>query len=72
MYKRQARYRVPFVVNDWVEVALACDADGVHVGQSDIQGRDIRALIGPDRILGISANTVDLSLIHILLHALAE
>ena len=59
MYKRQARDRVPFVVNDSVEVALACDADGVHVGQSDIQGRDIRALIGPDRILGISANTVD-------------
>ena len=57
--EQAARYRVPFVVNDSVEVALACDADGVHVGQSDIQGRDIRALIGPDRILGISANTVD-------------
>ena len=57
--EQAARYRVTFVVNDSVEVALACDADGVHVGQSDIQGRDIRALIGPDRILGISANTVD-------------
>ena len=53
------RYHVPFVVNDSVEVALACGADGVHVGQSDIQDRDIRALIGPDKILGISANTVD-------------
>ena len=53
---------MPFVVNDSVEVALGCDADGVHVGQSDIQGRDIRALIGPDRILGISANTVDTAL----------
>lgn len=52
-----ARYRVPFVVNDSVEVALAIDADGVHVGQSDIRGRDIRALIGPDKILGISAGT---------------
>lgn len=49
---------VPFVVNDSVEIALACDADGVHVGQSDIHGRDIRAMIGPDRILGISAGTV--------------
>ena len=57
--EQAARYHVPFVVNDSVEVALACGADGVHVGQSDIQGRDIRALIGPDRILGISANTVD-------------
>ena len=57
-----ARYHVPFVVNDAVEVALECDADGVHVGQSDIQGRDIRALIGPDKILGISANTVETAL----------
>ena len=53
-----AKYRVPFVVNDSVEIALRCNADGVHVGQSDIKGRDIRALIGPDAILGISAGTV--------------
>jgi thiamine-phosphate pyrophosphorylase len=52
-------YRVPFVVNDNVDVALRCGADGVHVGQSDIRGRDIRALIGPDKILGISAGTVE-------------
>ena len=52
-------YRVPFVVNDSVEIALLCDADGVHVGQSDIKGRDIRALIGPEKILGISAGTVE-------------
>ena len=52
-------HRVPFVVNDSVEIALLCDADGVHVGQSDIKGRDIRALIGPEKILGISAGTVE-------------
>ena len=52
-------YRVPYVVNDSVEVALRSGADGVHVGQSDIQGRDIRRLIGPDRILGMSARTVE-------------
>ena len=52
------RYHVPYVVNDSVEIALDIDADGVHVGQSDIMGRDIRSLIGPDRILGISAGTV--------------
>lgn len=56
-----ARYRVPFVINDSVDIALACDADGVHVGQNDLMGRDVRALIGPDKILGITANTVELA-----------
>ena len=54
-----ARYKVPYVVNDSVEIALTIDADGVHVGQSDIKGRDIRSMIGPERILGISAGTVE-------------
>ena len=54
-----ASYRVPYVVNDSVEIAMDIDADGVHVGQSDIKGRDIRAMIGPDKILGISAGTVE-------------
>ena len=53
------RYNVPYVVNDSVEIALAIDADGVHVGQSDIKGRDIRSMIGPDKILGISAGSVE-------------
>lgn len=52
-------YGIPYVVNDNVEIALECDADGVHVGQTDIRGRDIRALIGEDKILGISAGTVE-------------
>lgn len=51
-------YHVPFVVNDNIDIALAVDADGVHLGQSDIKGRDIRAIIGPNKILGISAGTV--------------
>ena len=54
-----ARYKVPYVVNDSVEIAMAIDADGVHVGQSDIKGRDIRSMIGPDKILGISAGTIE-------------
>lgn len=54
-----ARHRLPYVVNDSVEIALAIDADGVHVGQSDIMGRDIRAMIGENKILGISAGTVE-------------
>ncbi len=54
-----ARCNVPYVVNDSVEIALAIQADGVHVGQSDIKGRDIRSIIGADKILGISAGTVE-------------
>jgi thiamine-phosphate pyrophosphorylase len=46
--------RIPFIVNDRVDVALAADADGVHVGQSDMDASDARRLIGPDRILGLS------------------
>lgn len=53
------KYHVPFVVNDNIEIALSVDADGVHVGQSDIKGRDIRKIIGENKILGISAGTVD-------------
>ncbi len=52
------KYNVPFVVNDNIEVALAIDADGVHVGQCDIKGRDIRKIIGENKILGISVTNV--------------
>lgn len=54
-----AAYHVPFVINDSVEIAMKVDADGVHVGQSDIKGRDIRSMIGREKILGISAGTVE-------------
>ena len=52
-------YKVPYVVNDNVDIPMHIDADGVHVGQSDIKGRNIRSMIGPDKILGISAGTVE-------------
>ena len=52
-------YNVPFVINDNVEIALKMDADGVHVGQSDMEAGDVRALIGNDKILGVSAQTVE-------------
>ena len=52
-------HQVPYVVNDNVEIAMKIHADGVHVGQADIKGRDIRAMIGSDKILGISAGTVE-------------
>lgn len=50
---------VPFVVNDDVALAIEAGADGVHVGQSDMAAGDVRRLIGPDKILGVSAETVD-------------
>ena len=52
-------YGVPFVINDNVDIAVRMDADGVHVGQSDMEAGDVRALIGPDKILGVSAQTVE-------------
>ena len=50
---------VPFLVNDNVEIAREMDADGVHVGQSDMEAQNVRALLGPDKILGVSAQTVE-------------
>lgn len=52
------RYHVPFVLNDRVEVARAVDADGVHVGQSDMALTQARAVLGPEKIIGVSASTV--------------
>lgn len=54
-----AQYDVPFVINDNVDLAVSMDADGVHVGQSDMVAGDVRAKIGPDKILGVSAHTVE-------------
>lgn len=51
-------YGVPFLINDNVDIALAVDADGVHVGQSDMEAGDVRAKLGPDKIIGVSAQTV--------------
>lgn len=53
------KYRVPFVINDNVEIALAADADGVHVGQSDMEAGDVRRKLGEDKIIGVSAQTVE-------------
>ena len=51
------------MVNDNVDIAVRMDADGVHVGQSDMEAGDVRALIGPDKILGVSAQTVEQALL---------
>ena len=53
------KYNVPLIINDRVDVALAIDADGVHVGQSDMPCDITRKLIGEDKILGVSAATIE-------------
>lgn len=50
---------VPFVLDDDVDLAVKINADGVHVGQSDMEAGRVREKIGPDKILGVSAQTVD-------------
>ncbi len=54
-----ARCHVPFVIDDDVDLALEVEADGVHVGQSDMEAGKVREKIGKDRILGVSAETVE-------------
>ena len=56
-------YGVPFVINDNVELTLEVDADGVHVGQSDMEAGDVRVKLGPDKIIGVSAQTVEQALL---------
>ena len=56
-------YKVPFVINDNVDIALKMDADGVHVGQSDMEAGDVRAKLGPNKIIGVSAHTVEEALL---------
>lgn len=53
------KYKVPFIVNDNVEIAIKSGADGVHVGQDDMQAGDVRKKIGDDMILGVSAHNVN-------------
>ena len=65
---------IPLIINDRVDVALVVDADGVHIGQSDMSYEDARRLLGPDKIIGLSveslkdieiANTLDVDYIGI-------
>lgn len=53
------RYHVPYVVDDEVEIAKEIDADGVHIGQSDKALLEARKILGPDKIIGVSAQTVE-------------
>ena len=56
------RYNVPLIINDNVEIALKSGASGVHVGQKDMEAGKVRKLLGEDKIIGVSARTVEQAL----------
>lgn len=53
------KYQIPLIINDDIEVALECDADGVHVGQEDMVVSEARKRLGEDKIIGVSCQTVE-------------
>ncbi len=53
------KYGVPLFINDNVEVAIACHADGIHVGQEDMNAAQVRQLVGEDMMIGVSAHSVE-------------
>lgn len=53
------KYQVPFFVNDNVEIAIQCGADGIHVGQEDMAAGAVRALVGDQMMIGVSVHTVE-------------
>lgn len=53
------KYNVPLIINDNVSVAIKCQADGIHVGQNDMEVSLVRQLVGKDMIIGLSAQTVE-------------
>lgn len=52
-------YKVPFIINDNVNVAIACNADGIHIGQDDMDLKTVRSLVGEDMIIGVSTHNVE-------------
>ena len=56
------KYGVPFFINDNVEIAIKCKADGIHVGQDDMEASNVRALVGEDMMIGVSVNCVEQAL----------
>ena len=55
------RYRVPLIINDRIDIALAVDAAGVHLGQEDIPAKEARRIMREEKVIGVSARTVELA-----------
>lgn len=56
------QYHIPLIINDNIDVAIEVQADGIHVGQNDMDARTVRKILGPDKILGVSVRTVQQAL----------
>ena len=56
------QYHIPLIMNDYVDMMLEIQADGVHVGQGDMDAKKVREMIGPDKMLGVSVRTVEQAL----------
>ncbi|QUN12365.1 thiamine phosphate synthase [Clostridium sp. C1] len=56
------QHHIPLIINDDVDVMITVQADGVHVGQNDMDAKKVREMIGPDKILGVSVRTVEQAL----------
>ena len=54
-----SKYHVPLFINDCVDVAIKCGADGIHVGQEDMAVKDVRALVGEHMMIGVSVHSVE-------------
>ena len=52
-------YGIPFFINDNVEIAVKCGADGIHVGQKDMEAGNVRALVGEEMMIGVSVQTAE-------------
>ena len=57
------KYHIPFIINDNVEIALAVNADGVHVGQKEMEAGEVRKKMGENKIIGVSVQTVEQALL---------
>ena len=53
------KYNVPLIINDRLDIALAADADGLHIGQSDLPYEQARKILGPDKIIGLSVESIE-------------
>lgn len=56
------KYNVPLIINDRLDIALAVDAEGVHLGQSDLPAKEARQILGEDKIIGVSARNQELAI----------
>jgi len=58
-----AEYSIPFIINDNVDIAVKCGADGIHVGQSDMETGNVRNIVGENMILGVSVHDAEQAII---------